>query len=199
MELLLIILKGVIVLGVNIGFGYILSECIHFYLFHPRKIVVCNKIDLRFTPGLVFRKKRQFINYLHKLLIDYFDYAKRDYFQVNFLTEYENKLYDELFPLITKYINKDWIPEFISKKLDSVLSDLTWMLIYKLSRTLIPRLLKDLQVEKKIDLLDTKLDVYKLRDYFDEYFYKYFLQFNLAFFAFVGVMNMVVFWILYVA
>ena len=196
MDILITILKGIIVLGINIGFGYVISLCFHFYFFYPRKIVLFNTYELKFTPGLVFRKKKQLINLLHKTLNDYFDFAKRDYSHPNFLTEYENKLYEEVFPYIKDFISKEWMPAFISSKIESILSDLTWFLIYKLSRTIIPRLLKELEVEKKIDILDAKLDVYRLRDYFDEYFYKYYLYFNLAFFAVVGILNMIVFWIL---
>ena len=196
MDIFITILKGIIVLGINIGFGYLISLCFHFYFFYPRKIYLFNKFDVHFTPGLAFRKKKQLINFLHKSLNDYIDYSKRDYTQTNFLTEYENKLYNEVFPYIKDFIIKEWVPDFISSKICSVISDLTWMIIYKISRTIIPRLLKEFEVEKKIDILDAKLDVYRLRDYFDEYVYKYYLNFNLIFFAIVGVMNMIVFWIL---
>jgi len=196
MDVFIVILKGLIVFGINVGFGYLISYCFHFFLFYPRKIYIFNRYPLKFTPGLLFRKKKQLINYLKRIVAEYYDYVRRDYFDSNFLTEYENKIYNEVFPHVKSFVDREWIPSFISKKLNHLLSELVWMIIYQLSRTILPRILREVEIEKKIDILDVKMDIFKLREYFEEYVYKYFLYFNLAFFAVVGIMNMIVFWIL---
>lgn len=196
MDLLVAILKGLVVLGVNIGFGYLITYSFHFFLFYPRKICLFGKYPLKFTPGLLFRKKKQLIDYLKKIMADYYDYVSRDYFDKNLLTEYENKIYNEIFPHIKKFVTKEWLPSFISDRINNLLSDLTWMIIYQLSRNILPQILREVQVERKIDILDMKMDIFKVREYFEEYVYKYLLYFNLTFFAVVGVINMIVFWIL---
>ena len=196
MEILCIIFKGLIILSVNIGFGYIISRCFYLYLFYPRDIYFFGKYHFYFSPGLVFRKKNQLISYLHTKLEEYLDYAKKDYFHKNFLTEYEDRFYREVFNYLKRMIDIDWLPKMIKAKVKSLLSNIIWTLIYKITRTIIPKLLKDLRADQRIDELDLIIDVYKLRALFEEHFYRFMLSFNLFFFGIVGIINMIMFWIL---
>lgn len=196
MIFILFLLKSLIVLGINIGFGYLISYCFHFYFFYPRKLYLFNRYHFPFSPGLLHRKKKVLIDYLHNKLNEYYNYTKQDYFQKNFLTDFENKIYNEIYPFVSKFLEKEWIPSFLHKKLLDISSNLTWSVIYKITRVVFPKSLHEFQVDQKIDMLDIKLDIYKLRELFEEYVYKYFLYFNLTFFTVVGLMNMIVFMVL---
>ncbi len=196
MDIIMFIIKALFVLVINIGLGYILSYCFHAFFFYPKKLYFLGKYPVSFTPGLLHRKKKQLIDYLNKKLNEYFDYVKKDYFDINFLTEFENKIFNDCYPHIHKFLNKDWLPGFLKTRLEYLISDLLWLIIYKLTRKIIPKLLKDYQAEKQILLLDIKLDIYKLKQLFEEHVFKYFLYFNLVFFTIIGIINMFLFVIL---
>ena len=196
MESIILILKALLVLLVNTGFGYLISTCFHFFFFNPRKIVLFKRYHLPLTPGLVYRKKKHLMDYLHKLVNDYFEYANRDYREKNILSEYENRVFIELFPLVCNFFERGWIPEFLQGYLHEFIQKTLWTAIRKFSRTILPRFLCDWHIYTKLDLLDLKLDVKFIESYFNEYFYKYFLYFNIFFLSIVGVLNMVMFLIL---
>jgi hypothetical protein len=195
MDTALFILKALIILCVNIGFGFLISYCFHFYLFHPRKVYI-GKYHLPLTPGLTYRKKQKLLDYLKNLIDDYFRFARQDPRVRNFLSDYEHKIYHEVFPLIYDFCDRDWIPEFFEDKVRELASQGTWFIIRKFSRSILPKMLDEWQIYTKLDLLDLKLDIKMLEDYFDEYFYKWFKLFNMVFLGIVGILNMVMFLIL---
>jgi len=196
MTVLLFIVKSLIILGVNIAFGYIICIFFHGFFFYHRKVILFGKYPVPFTPGLVYRKKEQLIHYLYSLIDNYFEYVKRDYRERNTLNEYEHRVYHELFPIITDFCERDWIPGFLEDKLHDFLSRMLWAIIRKFSRSILPTLLREWDIYTKLDIVDLKLDVSKIRQIFDDYFYQYFMWFNIVFFAIVGVLNMVMFMIL---
>jgi len=196
MSILLLLVKSLIVLGVNVAFGYIICICFHAFFFYHRRVVLFGKYPLPLTPGLVYRKKDQLIHYLYQLINNYFDYVKRDFRDRNTLTHYEHIVYHELFPIISDFCERDWIPSFLEQKFHDILSRTLWVVIRKFSRSILPSLLEDWDIYTKVDLLDLKLDVSKIRQLFDDYIYVYFKWFSLIFFAIVGILNMVMFMIL---
>ena len=197
MNFLFIFLKCLIILGVNIGFGWFISYVFQFYLFHPRKIYLFGKFPFYFSPGLLYRGKAKLINYLHQILIDYFEYVKEGYNHINFLTDFEKKMYKDIFPFLKKYLDMDWMPDLLKNKLNVVLSTILWMVIRHLTRSVFPRILIEINMECKIDLLDLKLDVNKLKFLFDKYFYNLLLAINLSVFAIAGMCNVLLFFILW--
>lgn len=196
MDILIFVLKATLVLAINIGFGYLISYCFHAFFFYPKKVYIFAKYPLAFTPGLLHRKKKQLLDYINTKLEEYYTYVNNDYFEKNFLTDFENKIHDEVYPYILKFLEKDWMPAFVKEKLEHILSDILWMIIYKLTRTVFPKILHDIKIDRKIELLDIKLDIYKLRELFEKHIYKYLLYFNLAFFTVIGLLNMLLFIIL---
>ena len=193
---MIIFLKCIIILCLNILLGWFIAYSLHFYLFYPRKIFFFNKYRFYFSPGLIYRKKEKLITYLHDKVNEYYQYVNQDYIEINFLTNFENKMYDEIFSFIKKYLKREWIPEFIRSKVMEMISWLLWMGIRYLTRTFIPRYILEHKLHQKIDILDIKLDVNKLKKYYEEYIYKNYLYFNLVFFTVIGLINMVLFIIL---
>ncbi|MDD4156115.1 MAG: hypothetical protein WC234_01990 [Endomicrobiaceae bacterium] len=193
MDVLFFIIKALIILTVNIGLGYLLSYCFNAFFFFPKKLYFLGKYQVPFTPGLLHRKKKLLITYLSGKLYEYNQYVHSEYFEKNFLTDFENKIFDEIYPYVKNFMSRNWMPDFLKTKIEYLMADLVWMLIYKLTRTIIPKLLRDHQAEKQILLLDLKLDIYKLKELFDEYVYKYLLYFNLAFFTVIGIINTILF------
>jgi len=196
MATLLFLVKSFIVLGVNIAFGYIVSICVHNYFFYYRKVILFGKYPIPFTPGLVYRKKEQLMQYLRTLIDNYFDYVQRDFRQRNTLTDYEYKVYRELFPIIKDFFERDWLPEFLEQRLHDFLSRVLWLVIRKFSRSILPTILTEWGIYTKLDLLELHLDVEKLKEIFYEHFYKYYFWFNIFFFAIVGILNMAMYMIL---
>ena len=196
MDTFIFLLKAILVLGINIGFGYIISICFHFYFFYPRKIVWFNRYHLWCTPGFTYRRKAQLIEYLKQLIDDYFDMVKQDFRFYNQLTKYETRVYKEIYPYIVDFCDRDWIPQILEDKINELISNGLWFAIRKFSRSILPSLLNDWQIYTKLDLLDLKLDIKKLEDLFNLHFYRYFRLFNICFFAIVGILNMILFLIL---
>jgi len=196
MIVLMIILKSFAILGVNIGLGYLISYCLHFYLFYPYQVKILKNYQLPFSPGLLFRKKEKLITFLHLKIREYLDFSRRQVYEINFLTEFETKIFNEVYPYIKKIVDWEWLPLALSKHVDLILTQLTKLLLNQLTRKLLPFLIKEYEIKKKIDLLDLKLDIYKLKKYFEEHFYRFFLYFNLFFFVIVGFINLFLFWIL---
>ncbi|MCL2063620.1 MAG: hypothetical protein FWG98_04525 [Candidatus Cloacimonetes bacterium] len=196
MDILIIIIKCLIIVAINISLGWLISYSWHFYLFYPRKIYLWGKHHFYFSPGLFYRKKKDFIKYLHKKIKEYFEYAKKDFRNVNFLTSFEKNTYNEIFAFIKKNLNNEWLPKSVKHNINQAISCILWVLIRHITRSVIPRLMIELQIDYKIDLLDLKLDINILRKVFLEHIYKYFYWFNLIFFTFVGILNMIIFLIL---
>ena len=196
MNVLIVILKCLIILSVNIGFGMMICACLRFYLFHHKKEVIFKKYHISFTPGLLYRKKKQFILYLKKLINNYYEYIKKDYTATNFLTEYERKIYHAIYPIVIKYIDKDWLPDFVREKMYDIISKMTWFIVRMFARNILPQMLAEWKIYTKIDHLDVKIDIYEIKHYFDKYLYHYLLKFSLTFFTIVGLINMAMFLIL---
>ena len=196
MDFLIIFIKCLVIVLINISLGWLISYLWHFYLFYPRKIFLFGKYPFFYSPGLLYRGKQKLIKYLHQKLNEYLEYAKSDYGNVNFLTEFEKNAYNEIFPYIKKFINIDWLPSFLTNRINEVLSSILWIVIRHLTRGVIPRIFIELQVECKIDLLDIKLDINMLKKMFEQHIYKYFMWFNMCFLGLVGLINMIVFLIL---
>jgi len=88
------------------------------------------------------------------------------------------------------------MPNIIKKNIERQVSQLTWFFIYKFSRTIIPNMIKDLNINQKIDKIDLIVDVYKLRKIFEEHFFYFILNFNILFFTLVGIVNVLLFFLL---
>jgi len=191
----MILFKGLCVLFFNVGIGWLLSYSLHFYLFSPKKIYFFGKYPLPFSDGLFYRAKKRLISYLQNKLTEYIHLVKKDFRDVNFLTDFEKKIYRELSIFAKKFLNNDWLPEIFRNKLYKLISSLLWMFVRHLTRSVAPRIIIELQIEQKIDILDIKLDIFRLKKLFETYVYKYILLFNLVLFTIVGLCNMVLLFI----
>jgi hypothetical protein len=197
MNIFVLICKSLLVLIVNIGFGYAISYAFYFLFFYPRNIYFFAKYHFYFSPGIVYKKKEQLLKYLNKWVVDYFECVKQDYRIKNFLTEYENKIFDEIYPFITDFIQNEWIPEFLENKINCTIAKIIKKGIRIFSRDILPQFLEEWGIFTKLDILDLKLDIKKLENLVNKYVYQYFLKFNLFFFTIIGLMNMLLFMILH--
>ena len=190
------ILKCLIIFISNVIFGWLLGKILFFYLFYPRKVYIFPKKSLIFTPGLFFRYKEKLISFLHRILKEYIECTNMDYRSVNFLTDFEKKIFKEVYPFMQKLFRKSLMPEFFRYRINGVLTNILWKLIRYLSRNLLPRLILQLQVEHKIDILDLKLDIYQVRRLFRDNILNYIQLFNICLFSIVGLLNILLFIVL---
>lgn len=189
------LLKFIIILGVNIGFGLLLSSLIYSFFFCSRtKYFFGYKIP--FTPGLLYRKKKWLINKLNKLVNDYIRYASDENLQNNYLAVFERKMQKNIHESLKEFFKGKMLPAFMKNKLVSWLQSLSQLIVRKITRELIPYIIFTADISGKIDLLEDKLNIDMLKTYFNEYVYKYILYFIYIFFGLIGICNSVLYLIL---
>ena len=196
MDFLIIFIKCLIIIIVNIGLGWLISYSWHFFLFYPKKIYLLGKYHFYFSPGILYKGKSKFINYLHQKLKEYFEYAEKGVNHANFLTKFEKDAYREIYAFLKEYLEQPWMSDSIKAWVKDTSSKILWIAIRHITRSVFPRILLELKIEHKIDILDMKLDIEIAKKLFEEHIYKYFKWFNLLLFSVVGLVNMVLFLVL---
>ena len=116
MIFLLGLLKFLIIVLANIAVGYVLYKGVLLYFFcEEQRYFLGYKIPL--TPGLLHRKKKWVINKLSDLLAQYLEYANNDRDRDNYLSRFEDKLFDTFHTAIQQFFEEKTLPSFIKATL----------------------------------------------------------------------------------
>ncbi len=186
------IIKPLIFILVNMLFGFLYVFAIKFFLFIPSKEIKINKKRLPLTPAFVYRKKIWLIKKIKKMVNDYINDTKDDT-DGSRITKWEHKVFHQTWDKITFMDNLKFIPKSIKNNIKHFISTVVFEVVKQFLRTFIPFLMGKYEVNKYILLLDKKLDVDVIKEYFNKYVYKYILMFVLAIHFLIGLGNMLIY------
>lgn len=188
----MIIIKPLIFIIVNMLFGFLYVFAIKFFLFIPskKKMIYGKRIPL--TPAYVYRKKIWLIKKIKKMVNDYINDTK-DETDDSRITKWEHKVFHKTWDKITFMENLKFIPKSVKNNIRHFISTVVFEVVKQFLRTFVPYLMEKYEVNKYIELLDKKLDVNILKEYFNRYIYKYILMFVLAIHFLIGLGNMIIY------
>ncbi len=186
------IIKPLIFIVVNMLVGFLFVFAIKFFLFIPsEKLKIFGK-HLPFTPAFVYRKKIWLIKKIRKMVNEYINDIK-DESDTSRITKWEHKAFHQTWDKITFLDNLRFIPKSIKNNIKHFLATIVFEVVKQFLRTFVPYLMEKYELNKYIELLDEKLDVDVLKEYFNKYVYKYLLMFVLAVHFLIGFGNMLIY------
>ncbi len=186
------IIKPLIFIVVNMLAGFLYIFAIKFFLFIPSREKMINGKRVPFTPAFVYRKKIWLIKKIKKMVNDYIKDTKDDS-DGSCITKWEHKVFHQTWDKITFMENISFIPKSIKNNFRHFIATVVFEVVKQFLRTFIPYLMEKYEVKKYIELLDKKLDVDIIKEYFNRYVYKYILMFVLAIHFLIGFGNMLIY------
>lgn len=186
------IIKPLIFIIVNMLFGFLYVFAIKIFLFIPAKEKKINGKRIPLTPAYVYRKKIWLMKKIKKMVNDYIKDTKDDT-DGSRLTKWEHKIFHQTWDRITFMDNVSFIPKSIKNNVRHFITTIVYEVVKQFLRTFVPYLMQKYELNKYIELLDKKLDVKILKEYFNRYVYKYVLMFVLAFHFLIGLGNMLIY------
>ena len=186
------IIKPLIFIIVNMLAWFLYIFAIKFFLFIPSREKMINGKRVPFTPAFVYRKKIWLIKKIKKMVNDYINDTKDDS-DGSRITKWEHKVFHQTWDKITFMENISFIPRSIKNNFRHFISTVVFEIVKQFLRTFIPYLLEKYEVNKYIELLNMKLDVDIIKEYFNKYVYKYVLLFVLVIHFLIGLGNMLIY------
>lgn len=194
--MMFIIARGLFILMMNMIAGLIFVYPVKVFLFYPRKPLHWRGRTIPFTPGYLYRKKVWLIGFLRGYLETYLRESDDEEDEKTRIYRWELKAYESVSGYVEFVDRIRWIPGFFKGGLRDLLQMLIFEFIRKFLRTLVPFLLDKYRVSSWIELLDRKLDVDQIFEYFIQYVYINVVRVIMILGLLSGLMNMILFWIL---
>lgn len=192
MAFLIFLLKCLIFLGINIGFGLLFLYLFKWFFFLSKPVYIFGK-KMPLTPGLLHRKKKWLINKLYQIIKEYLQFAMDEMDRYNYLARFEDKLNKQYQDFVSPLLDNVPLPRFLKTKFEKWIFSFGKMLIRKLLRSFIPWIIEQADLQGKVQLLDDKLDIFMIERYFNEYVFKYLRYFTIAFWGLTGLLNVFIF------
>ena len=189
---MMIVIKPLIFIVVNMLVGFLYIFAIKCFLFIPSKEKKLFNRRIPLTPAYVYRKKTWLIKKIKKYVNDFIRDTKNDS-DGSRITEWEHKVFHNTWDKITFMEDLKFIPNSIKMNIRHFLTTIVYEISKQFLRTFVPYLMGKYEVNKYIELLDKKLDVEILKEYFNKYVYKYVLLFVLAIHFLIGIGNMLIY------
>ena len=190
----MIFLKGLIFLIANMLVAYLIVFSIKAILFYPKRKKYCNSKPIPFTPGLLYRKQKWLIDKLHSLLNDYLKDCKV-YSEDSRISKWESTVYDKTWDKFSFFEKPRFIPASIKRIMHYYSSLFVMEFARQFLRNFVPFLMERYNVNKYVVLVDKKLNVDMILDFFNKKIYKYMLMVFVGLALLIGIFNMIVFFI----
>ena len=190
----MIFIKGLIFLIANMLIAYLLVFSAKAILFYPKRKKYWGSKQIPFTPGLMYRKQKWLINKLHSLLEDYLKDCKI-YSDDSRISKWESNVYDKAWQKFDFFEKPRFIPASIKKIMHYYSSLFVMEFVRQFLRNFVPYLMDRYNINKYVDLVDKKLNVDMILDFFNKKIYKYLLMFFVGIALLIGIFNMIIFFI----
>ena len=190
------ILKPIFILIWNILPGFTLVWMIRIILFNPKhEMRFPNRKKVPLTPGLAYRSKNWLIDKLTSLLEDYIN-DTRNMDQESRISKWELNIYRKVWSRLEFISEIKFLPSVWKEKIRNFFAFLVYEITKYFFRSFVPYLMDHYSVRKYIELLDQKLDVDILKDYFVRYIFKFMLLFSIAVALIISIWNIIIYLII---
>jgi uncharacterized membrane protein YheB (UPF0754 family) len=191
----MLLLRAFLFILLNVSLGYILVSIIRIILFYPAEAKFIGDKKMPFTPALVYSLKKQIIRKLYNRLHDFIRECE-DFTDASRITKYEKMVYNRIEESLTSLDKIRYLPGFIAKEIKSICAQIGLEFSRHFIRSFIPFLMEKYNVESYIELLNQKLEIAVLKEYYDRYVHRYLLYLVLSFFFLTGIFNMLIYLII---
>ncbi|MDY6916021.1 MAG: hypothetical protein SVM86_06885 [Candidatus Cloacimonadota bacterium] len=191
----MIFLKSLLFILYNVAMAFALVYSIKFILFYPKEKKFFLKKKVPLTPGLVPKYRKKLMDKLKITLHDYLN-ACQNFSENNMVTGWEEELYNKAWERLSFFEESKFIPSFLKNKLRHSVALLVFEITRGFLRSFVPYLIQKFEVKKYIELLDEKISIKILEDYYNKYVYKYMLIIVMAFYFLIGIANMILYLII---
>ncbi len=191
----MVYIKPFVFIFFNLLSGFLMVFIIKAFLFIPRKEKRLFGKKVIGTPAFAYRKKIWLIKKMEKMLSDYIRDSK-DESEDSRISKWEQEAFQKAWDKFEFLEKIKYLPRVFKEKIRYFLSVIVFEIVKQFLRTFIPYLMEKYEATKYIQLLDKKLDMEIIRDYFNRYVYKYMLIVSLSFFFLIGLGNMIIYLII---
>jgi len=188
----MIFLKSLIFLVFNLLTGFLIVTSVRAFLFLPRKELFLGGKKIPYTPGFLYRKRNLLIKKLQSLLRNYLNDTK-DSSDRSKITIWENRVFKSVWDELETIENIRFLPAFIKSNLRYSIALIAYELTRQFLRSFIPFLLEKYKAQRLIDIVEEKLNMQIIAEFYDKFVYKFSLIFFLVINFFIGLGNMIVY------
>lgn len=185
----MLFLKSLLFIIFNMAVVYVVLDFLRGLLFNPKQRYFFGK-KIPWTPGFLYRKKVWLITKLHFILNDYLSQATDLLNQKGYLHEWEEKVKTIASEKLESIYQIKILPWSWKAKIHQTLVNLVLDVVKQILRNLVPFLIEKYQISSYIELLDRKLDMEVIREFFNKKIYKWILLFFESIAFIVGLFNM---------
>lgn len=191
----MVFLKSLLFLLINMASGFVLIQTIKLLLFYPdqEKYIFGKKMFL--TPGFVYRKKRWLINKLHTLLHDFIYDCEHEQ-KASKISVIETRVYERIWNACRFLERIRYIPSGVVNTVRHIIALFGYELVKQFFRRFLPYMITRYNLERYIELVDEKIDVNIIKDFYLRYIHKFLLLFVLVFCFLIGLFNMIIYLII---
>jgi len=191
----MIIIKPLIFIFANILVGFLFIFTLKAFLFFPRKEKRVHGRKIPLTPGFIHKKKKWLIDKLHSILHKYLADAKSER-EGTRISQWELKVFKAVYDKLKPISEFKFLPRKIKENIRHFLSTMVYEIVKQFLRSFVPYLMDRYNLKQYIDLLNVKLNVKVIEEYFNKYVYRFLLIFTLAFCFLIGLGNMIIYLII---
>ncbi|KQC07537.1 MAG: hypothetical protein APR54_00815 [Candidatus Cloacimonas sp. SDB] len=191
----MIFLKSLIFLLFNLLTGFLIVTLVRAFLFLPRKEVFLGGKKIPYTPGFLYRKRNLLIKKLKTTLRNYLNDTK-DSSDRSKISIWENRVFRSVWEKLATIENIRYLPGFVKSNIRYSIALIAYEVTKQFLRSFVPFLMEKYKARRLIDIVEEKLDMQIIAEFYDKYVYRFSLIFFLVINFFIGLGNMIVYLII---
>jgi hypothetical protein len=191
----MIFLKSLLFIVWNITVGVLIIELIKCLLFNTKSRFIFGK-HIPLTPGFIIAKRDWVFNKVRAILHDFLDQADKVYENYGYLAKWERLVYTTVLEKCGFVDEWKLLPKVWKEKIKVFLAKSAMDAARKVLRTVIPKLIEQIQLEHRIDDFDEKFSSKIIRGYYNQYVHKYLIYFVMVINFLIGLSNMILYLII---
>jgi len=192
----MIFLKSLIFLAYNLLAGFLIVASIRTFLLFPVKEVFLGGRKLPLTPGFLYKKRNLLIKKLKDTLKNYLNDC-RDGSVNSSISVWENRIFRNVWDKLDSIENIKFLPKWLKSNIRYIIALLAYEISKQFFRTFIPFLLERYKAQRLIDIIEDKINMKIISEYYDKYVFKFMLIFFLSINLIIGLGNMIIYLIIH--
>jgi len=192
----MIFLKSLIFLLYNLLAGFLIVATIRTLLLFPKKKIYLGNRKVPLTPGILYKYRNLLIKKLKDTLNNYIN-DSRDENSSSKISVWENRIFRNVWDKLESIENIRFLPKSFKSNVRYIIALLAYEITKQFLRTFIPFLLEKFKAHKLITIIEEKLDMKIISEYYDKYIFKFMLIFFLSINFIIGLGNMIIYLIIH--